>query len=147
VIPTTSLDLSATGADFPAVSRWLKIASLLLLAVWLPATLHCRIEAAGLDLHWLGCHDHDDSTAEHCADDTCHAIEKQPYKSGKESPIVVPPDGCTCALCLTALVCACEACAEPALSATGHAPPPDLAVAWQFSRRAAPPARAPALNA
>ena len=56
-----------------------------LLALWLPATLHCDLEAAGLDIAFV-CHDHDHADdhghshptpdpADHCDGDACHTLE------------------------------------------------------------------------
>ncbi len=148
MIPTGLLDIFRSGRIFASVSRWLKAASLLLLAVWLPATLHCRLESAGLIApHHEECEDDAGrGTATDCKDDACPTVEETLIKDSSTDLVVSAPADCTCALCVAALLCACDGCAEPALSPARHAPPPGLTVAWQFLLRAAPLARAPSLN-
>ena len=125
------------------MSRLSKLAAVLLVALWLPATLHCRLEAAGLDWHWLGVHEHDAANAEHCTEDNCHPIEGQVYKPVTKGTSVTPPAESAVAPFLTALLGACDGCAEPALSPTRPGPPAEWNVAWQFSTRAAPSSQAP----
>ncbi|MEJ1972378.1 MAG: hypothetical protein WDM96_07925 [Lacunisphaera sp.] len=118
-----------------------------LLALWLPATLHCRLEAAG----FLAATDHccnksGESSSMDCKDDACPTVEDALYKEssatlaasapvesfGPDSFALLAPPGLELAI--------------PSLSPIRHAPPPELRVAWQFLSRAAPPARAPSLN-
>lgn len=121
----------------PALRRLIALA---VLAVWLPATLHCALEAAGLDA-WFGCHEEAAHDADHCTDDACHAIEGFAYKPDAAAVRVPPP--------APALLCHCLLCLAPSLAlpatepATPAPEPPALARSWQFVRRAAPPARAP----
>jgi len=130
------------------VPRWSKTASLLLLAVWLPATLHCRLEAAGLTApHHEECHEEaGHGTATDCKEDACPAIEEALIKDTSADLAVSAPADCACALCLAVLLGTCEGGSELSLSPARHAPPPDLMAGWQFEFRAAPPARAPSLN-
>lgn len=119
--------------------RLLKAACLLLLAVWLPATLHCQLEAAGLHALAEECCDHG---SQGCADSVCPSVEENLIKD--TSPVSAPaaPDGCNCHLCgLSAVVRL--TCATASLSVSETAPPPELAAGWQFSARAVAPARAP----
>lgn len=131
------------------MQRWLKLAALVLLAAWLPATLHCRIETAGLtEPH------HDECTGENdrartdsgCKDDVCPSVEETLIKESPDTLVLAAPATCGCHLCAIVAVCACDGCVEPALSPARHAPPPELRVAWQFVARAAPSVRAPSLN-
>lgn len=117
--------------------RLYRLLGCLLLAVWLPATLHCQIEAAGVDFHWLGCHDHESGP---CADDPRHALEQQAYKSGSpnDGVIVAPPVGCACQLCAPVEL----KVVSPFRSSTPPVPP-ELAAGWRFLARAVAPAQAP----
>jgi hypothetical protein len=119
---------------------------LFLVAAWLPVTLHCRLEAAGF-------HGADECCASEqaaetpgdCKDDACPTVEDTLYKESGQSLKIAAPAVASCLACL-ALV------PEPAtnqseLATASHAPPLEIEVAWQFLSRAAPPARAPSLNA
>lgn len=125
------------AGNSPRVPHLVKLVGLFLFALWLPATLHCRLEAAGVDFHWLGCHDHESGP---CADDPRHALEQQVYKSGSsnEGVGVAPPAGCACALC---------APVEPKVVSFFRSSippvPPELAAGWRFLARAVAPAQAP----
>lgn len=125
-----------------------QLISVLLLALWLPATLHCQLEAAGLgDQHQDGCcTDPAQTGATDCRDDACANIEASLHKEAAPRLALSAPEACDCLLCLADFACACTGCTEPALSPARHAVPPELAVTWQFVARAAPPARAPSLN-
>ncbi|MEO6244096.1 MAG: hypothetical protein ABIQ12_01565 [Opitutaceae bacterium] len=119
-----------------------RIIALAMLAAWLPATLHCAIEAAGLD-QWLGCHDEAAHDASHCTDDACHAIEGVAYKPDA-APIQVPVPSLT--LVCHSLICVAVSAERSAPTPVVAPPvePPRLLQRWHFVRRAAPSARAPA---
>ena len=120
----------------PALRR---LVAVLLLSLWLPATLHCALETAGLHLSFV-CHDHETQAASenHCADDSCHAIEEASFTVFSLTKLVG-----TATLSIVALL------PEPLeLPPDGVRPertdvPRELQRSWQFSTRAAPPARAP----
>jgi hypothetical protein len=128
------------------VSRLMKFAALLLATLWLPATLHCQLEAA--EIHFLT-HDHEES--EHHdghdggPDDEHHAF-KDPSVTLTKSVVKILPPGHAQALVLVALLATARDNPTSALSPERHPPPLELKVAWQFMDRAAPPARAPSLN-
>lgn len=116
-----------------------------LLALWLPATLHCRLEAAGVfDVHCSG--EETAQTGEECADDVCPTVEQGLYKDSSATFAVAAPAECHVPDCCALLLALDRLVVEPALSPARHAPPPELSVTWQFVTRAAPPARAPSLN-
>jgi hypothetical protein len=128
------------------MSRVVRFAAWLLLAVWLPATLHCRMEMAGLGEapHDSCCTGVTADSGSDCVGDSCANIENSLIKdSAPELHLAAPIT--LCPLCCAALVRAVRI--EPVLSPERHAPPLALKVAWQFIERAAPPARAPSLNA
>jgi hypothetical protein len=115
----------------------------LLLAVWLPATMHCQIETAGLLTSSDECCEHD---AQGCADTVCPSVEQNLIKN--TSPVAAPAalEGCACHFC--ALPDEVRLAQVPAIVFPSEAaPPPELAVGWQFSARAVAPARAPSFIA
>jgi len=122
-----------------------RLVALLLLALWLPATLHCDLEAAGVT-NILGCHDHRASGPAFGTDDHCHSIEGVTYKLDFGSIKTPPP----AALLLFVF-------APPGLFAADVPPrqlavesktaPPEVARTWHFAARAAPLARAPSIAA
>lgn len=125
--------------------------------LWLPAILHCELEAADIQLltheHH---HEHDVDHAHpagsahqdshgHEGGDGSHALKDTPFTAGVPGMKVLPPPDSVSPV-LLALLSHPQPCVEPVLSPKRHPPPPDLQVAWQFIARAAPPARAPSLN-
>lgn len=119
---------------------------MLLVAIWLPATLHCQLESAGFS-GGSDCCAVDEVTVPSgdCADDACPALEQALYKESSSLLKVAAPAG---GVCFAGGTCPLPAfLPQPALSPARHAPPRELRVAWQFISRAAPPARAPSLNA
>jgi hypothetical protein len=126
------------------MSRVVRLVLWLLVAVWLPATMHCQIEA-GLDgSHEDICCAEETTAATDCVGDACANIEASLIKDSAPELYLAAPDS-ACPLCCAALVSAARP--ESVLSPKRHAPPLELKVAWQFIERAAPPARAPSLNA
>ena len=123
--------------------RPIKIVALLLLALWLPTTLHCELETSGLFETLTECV----AAGDDCCDDTnCVSLEDALYKESAQGLKVSAPDATSCTVCLAVAVTPNSFFADPVLSAARQEPPPELGVAWQFLTRAAPPARAPALN-
>jgi hypothetical protein len=116
-----------------------------LLALWLPATLHCKLEAAGVFEE----HCTDETTAATdagCTDDACPTIEEGFYKDSAAKLTIAAPAECHVPACCAHLLALDRLAVEPALSPNRHVSPPELGVTWQFVTRAAPPARAPSLN-
>lgn len=125
--------------------RVVRFALWLLVALWLPATMHCQLEAAGMgeSQHDSCCTGATADSGADCFGDACANIENSLIKDSAPelhlaAPVTVCPFGGA------ALVRAART--EPILSPKRHAPPLALKVAWQFIERAAPPARAPSLN-
>lgn len=113
-----------------------------LLALWLPATLHCRLEAAGFfEPHCA--EEQAAATGTDCKDDACPAVEQDLYKDSSAAVIVAAPLECHVPDCGALLLSPDRLAVEPTLSPVRHAPPSELTVRWQFIARAAPPARAP----
>jgi hypothetical protein len=114
--------------------RLRSLAAWLLVVLWLPATLHCSLEQAGL----LG---GDEACAESCATDNCDVLESGLFKSTTAVLKVPAPTALTCLCCLNEITP--ETIVVPPLSPEGTVSPPELARTWQFTARAAPPPRAP----
>lgn len=121
----------------------LNYVAMLLLALWLPATQHCALEAAGLL-------DHECEAAsaqpEHCDADACKTIESGNFVKQLGVPrITAAPDALFIATILISSV------PEPGTEAAAilpHASPPGLVAlhrTWSFVRRAALSPRAPSL--
>jgi len=124
--------------------RLLPLFSLLLLAVWLPATQHCVLDAAGLITK--ACSDTSEAGQNH-AKDACATVESSAYKAAAETLKVSAPDliAAVCYLCLQL-----EPMASPPPSVILPAGSLDRPLAWvstwQFVQRAAPSPRAPSLT-
>jgi hypothetical protein len=120
----------------------------LLAVLWLPATLHCGLETAGLLLHEHGIESADSGCATACEKESCSTLEDGAYKKASDPIKVSAP---SLALCITQLVLdvAVETAAESAPSVSPYTTdsPPELARTWQFTVRTALPARAPSLIA
>lgn len=124
------------------MSTPLKMVALLLALLWLPATMHCQLEAAGV-LPPFGCCEAEqspDPSEEPCCA-ACANVE-----SGKVladlKPIVVKPADVPSTEGFPA---AGKTHPHEIPSSYPHHPPgrPELSVHWQFDTRAALPARAP----
>ncbi len=127
------------------MSRLTKLIALLLVAVWLPVTLHCELEITGLLGPAGECVASDDAC---CNDTACVTVEEALFKDSTPVLTVSAPDASTCLVCLALATPPDAFFAESALSTVRHEPPPELRVTWQFLSRAALLARAPdALNA
>lgn len=116
---------------------------LLLLALWLPATEHCNLEAAGLIA--TQCTDGCDRSGT-LSNDGCGVIENGSYRSASGLVKAPAPALQVCASFLLLQFAAAAAFPEPVVvSAEVVARPADWVTTWQFVRRAAPPSRAPSL--
>lgn len=119
-----------------------RIVALFLVAVWLPAVLHCRIESlAGVDCCAGKAADHGQGKS--CDGDICDGLEAGFTKFSSEQ-LVVAPHACCCLICCTRI-------SEPAeISAplvTGvieeGTAPPEIIQSRHFLARCALPARDP----
>lgn len=123
--------------------------ALLLLALWLPATQHCDLEAAGLLAGHDECHSGQDCAGGHqddpCAADVCALVEDAAYKSTFAAITVAAPTALTCLCCLHEITPATVLISLVSPERTDA--PPELAPTWCFVTRTALPARAPDLVA
>lgn len=110
---------------------------MLLMALWLPATLHCRIESVS-DLAFLQCADDHPINSDCEGDDACQSLESGAYKV-EDNPVLI-----TAWIVVPELVglAQCDLCALVVPSGFTTAPP-ELPKTWQFTLRAADPPRPP----
>jgi hypothetical protein len=143
------IDNRARRALSASVHPARRIAAILLMALWLPALLHCRLEAAGLAFGAECCDDAHGSPAadsEPCADDSCDVAEGDFTKPTSSSLAAPAPILCTC-LIFPAIISSPIALSPPPVTgvAESAAAPPEIARSWVFVSRAALPPRAPSL--
>jgi hypothetical protein len=105
-----------------------RLIALLLLALWLPATLHCDLETAGVQA----------ASDNHCTDDACHTLEASALTAFALTKLVSSVTLSVVALLPTPLELPADSVRPERTDV-----PRELGRRWQFSRRAAPPARAP----
>lgn len=134
------LTCSACGDSCQEMVRISKVVAVLLLAMWLPATQHCALEAIGAIA--TTCADHC-STSESVGKDSCGSIEKGNFKPTANSLKVSTPDlfACVCFLCLQLEPQSTDVSISLAKDGSGRAEV--WFSTWQFARRAAPLPGAP----
>jgi len=123
--------------------KWLKtVVAMVLLVIWMPATMCCALERAGVSFFDKCCADETshDTPQPPCTDKSCCLLESGRYTAQITPPVaVVPLD--VVALVPWALV---DTPQRPQLAFDfSNLAPPDLRVTWQFSCRTALPPRAP----
>jgi len=127
--------------------RFSTFVALLLLALWLPATQHCGLEAAGIVGSAIDCHDAgscDPETEQTACDlDNCQTIEDATYKAKQIYVQLAAPVELACLCCLD--VISPKTIIVSLLSPARSDAPPELAPSWQFATRAAPAPRAPSI--
>lgn len=118
-----------------------------LLALWLPATLHCEIEMTGVFTDSGICHDGNSSgdvASENCAVDACTMLESGAFHSPTNAFLFKVPHLTACLLLMVPLL---EFVSPPAIRLDRTSAPAELIHTWQFVRRAALPPRAPSFLA
>jgi hypothetical protein len=126
--------------------KWLKtVAVFVLLAGWLAASNHCRLELIP-GLSFMACCEQGDGVPAQdrdCENDGCATVEGSFYKmEDGQPPVSAPP---LAALTLLLPLLSVQVSPTPASHVTPDSLPPELQVRWQFSFRAAAPPRAPSL--
>jgi hypothetical protein len=134
---------------FSAVSFLRRFIAVALLALWLPATMHCDLEAAGFDelFHCAADH-HSSGENEAPADatrDACDIIEGSAFKLAANSALLPPPFLCAHFLAFAVPPVALDLTPPPSGLGDRILAPPEVARTWHFTARAALPARAPSL--
>lgn len=129
------------------MTRFTKIAALLLVALWLPATLHCELETLPGFEFLSSCCGGDDAAQppSGCQDDSCGAVESGLCKI-EDNPTI------TVGLPALLVLAAWDFIAQPpdhsrAQTSPASPAPPELPRVWRFSCRAALPPRAPSILA
>jgi len=128
--------------------KWFtKSVVVLLLALWVPVTMHCTLETMpGFSfLQWCCGGDEASQPRQDCSQDACGAVESGLYKTEDNHCF-------TSGWALLLELAAGEWVAEPPaefvpLVASVSSAPPELPRFWQFSYRTALPPRAPSLVA
>jgi hypothetical protein len=129
------------------VLRFTKLMSLLLVALWLPATLHCQFESLGLRTFFscpeIAAHS-DHATQNDCAHDGCQTVESGQiaFSQSRIIPALLPASVCALVHCLLRVA---PSAAAPEIFAVHQNETLPIQRTWQFVRRAALPARAPDL--
>jgi len=118
------------------VRRVFSLIACVLAVLWLPATLHCGLEAAGLLNH-----DHESTTvdvdcADNCHKDSCAIVEDGGYKAGTRLVNIPVPDLAPIWLGAVTPIYS-EAKSAPAVSPATTDSPPELVRTWQFTARTA----------
>lgn len=120
---------------------------LLVLALWLPCTMHCSLEAAGVSL--FDCCTRSEAnqnprsshSSDPCRDcHTCSAVESGGYIKQDQSVSAKPLLAVSWLLVRLEFVISAPATDGSSLRAI---PPPELPPPWRFAERAALPPRAP----
>jgi hypothetical protein len=118
------------------------IIAVVLLALWMPATQHCNLEAAGL----ISAYDSCLGAGNPCSPDGCRTIEGLTDKPSADLLLKVPaPDllVCSCLLCLQ--LAYRDLRIEPLTPVIAAEKPQAWVPIWHFVRRAAPLSRAPSV--
>jgi hypothetical protein len=117
--------------------------TLVALALWLPASNHCRLEVLpGFEFLVCCCSEETAPTQDSdCPPDACGVVEYGLYKSEDGQETLIQPDsisaGCPLARAETALAL------RPAGRVISGEAPPEWQASWRFSVRAAGEPRAP----
>lgn len=120
-----------------------RFAAIFLVAVWLPAVLHCRVEnLLGLDC----CADTQANHSEKkgCEGDICDSLEAGFIKSSSDQLAIAAPQLCACLICCIHVVEPADISAPPVTGVIEEAmAPPEIIQSRHFLARSALPARAP----
>ena len=122
--------------------------TVVLLALWLPATLHCDLEAAEITEALFGCHDHGSPVGDHHDDasdhEVTHSVDGLSYSPGSAPVKSLPSAVVQGCLRSSATPDTPTRPLRPVVVEAGTAPP-EIARTWHFLTRAAPTPRAPSL--
>lgn len=120
-----------------------RIIAFALLALWLPATMHCALEAAGINSA-APCTEGCRSTDHHDVPrDACDVVESGAFKPAADTATILPPALLACRLCFVFLTAPTASLPPPVGVSDRIVSPPEVARTWHFTARAALPARAP----
>jgi hypothetical protein len=125
------------------VDRLMKWTALLLLALWMPVTAHCKLEVLP-GLGFLACSEGEGSVPHQeagCEQDGCATVESGDYRVEYNPPLTFPP--LSLLLPLNIDLRAAEPLAPDLSLGATHLGPPEILKTWQFFCRAALSPRAP----
>jgi len=140
------LTIPQDGESLVFVRRLGSYIATVLLALWLPATLHCEMETVGVFAESGTCHatSPGDAPTGDCDADGCAIIESGAFRSQTNIFFLKAPD---LTRCLLLVVPPLEMTALPAIPFDRTTAPAEMIHTWQFVRRTAPPPRAPSFMA
>ena len=121
---------------------WKAIVSLVCLAIWLPATQHCRLERLP-GLGFLHCPNDTPGTSD-CQGDACDTVEKGSYKKSENADLMVLRLPALFVVKITPLILQ-EAKPVSVATALSVGPPREAPERWQFYSPLALPIRGPSL--
>jgi len=130
---------------FPWMRRLRSLIALALLALWMPATLHCELEWIGVFDDCSSCDEQSGNAdgARDCDADACAIVEKGAYRFGADVLLLKPPE-LTGWIFLSAIILPeADAIVTRTLDVTASSP--EVIRTWHFVTRAASPPRAPGL--
>lgn len=121
-----------------------RLVALAVLALWLPTTLHCALEAAGVAFGDSCCAE--DASAEGCEVDGCQTVEGE-FRLSTPVQLTAPaPMAAASFLLCPRLVPAIPPAPPPVTGViTAAEAPREFIRAWCFALRAAPAPRAPSV--
>jgi hypothetical protein len=131
--------------------KWFnKCVAFALLALWLPVTQHCDLEAAGVLAAHADANTHAAENgccepSEPCAHDGCELVENGIYHASGSLLKTVTPALLVFTCFLSPQLAAPDPRVEPALPVVADVKPQGWVPTWHFVRRAAPLSRAPSL--
>lgn len=121
-----------------------RITAVLLLALWLPATAHCRLEAAGADLGSSCCAKETPLASEdECNNDICSGLEGRSTDPAAAAVGVSAPVLSACVFVSPPLPALPPCSAPPGFVPEESTAPPELVRSHHFVDRTALPARSP----
>jgi hypothetical protein len=130
------------------MSRVLRqIAALVLALIWLPATMHCGLETAGVIGHADACCHHgevDSGESTHCEQGICGIVEGGEYQPASTLTKVPAPTAALYVFCLLELAPELKPVPEIVASVEVESPP-EIRRTWHFIARAALSPRAPSI--
>ncbi len=131
------------GRCWPLMPRLYSLIVWVLAATWLPATLHCAIDRAGLLSATPECCSHDEQSAPEAdrCDIRCELLDSGCFQTVKDSQKVAAPTLLPLLLYIVEAPLAPEMVQQVSPETVDL--PPELERTWQFVSRAALPPRAP----
>lgn len=141
-----AIDKKHTAQNLSGVSRVFSVVAAFLVALWLPATLHCELEHLGWETLFSCAESATDQAAQDdCSDDACQTIESGAFAFSKSEFAILtaaPALACDCAVCVLTVVPPAPA---PEISPIRQEETLPLQRTWQFALRTAAPPGAPSL--